>query len=493
MSTPSSIETFIETIRSEYRRFFDNQHPIALARAPLSLEVLGGSASFAGALVLGFPLSNAVFVALQPDPEPLIRVVVADWPAAEDGSGERSNALNVALPLTTLAPGGTPIEYQDLQSVVAGVDGSTDWALVALGCWLVLMREEFVSFAQGARMLICTTVSTACGLNPTAALAAATMQALTTMGDIRIDPRELALLCWRAEQLTNVAHGAIHVVTATKGTPHHLVPLLCQNYAMPENIALPDHLTLWGIAVGQTQSASPPNHHDLHTSALMGYRMIADQAGLPAEHYTGSGQTVMRISDRRWRGFLANISPSEFARAYNDALPKQMGGADFLARYGGITDPRIQIDPTRSYPIRSATAHVIHEHFRARTFAHVLRSTADTPETATILGELMNQSPASYAGGAGEFASAHALVSMMQETGPSSGVYGARITDTGMVAVLGHTAAGTAVQAIAEQFAAQTGVAVPVLRGSLVGASDLGTSWFVADQKDTGTAQVTDD
>ena len=47
----------------------------------------------------------------------------------------------------------------------------------------------------------------------------------------------------------------------------------------------------------------------------------------------------------RWHGYLANISPSEFASRFAEQLPERMRGAEFLARYGGITDTVTRVDP----------------------------------------------------------------------------------------------------------------------------------------------------
>ena len=42
-------------------------------------------------------------------------------------------------------------------------------------------------------------------------------------------------------------------------------------------------------------------------------------------------------------GYLANISPSEWAEKYEEELPVSMAGADFLAQYGSHWDGATQV------------------------------------------------------------------------------------------------------------------------------------------------------
>src|SRR5205814_921389 len=116
-------------------------------------------------------------------------------------------------------------------------------------------------------------------------------------------------------------------------------------------------------------------------------------AGLPVTRTEGAH---VRVEDSRWHGYLCNIPPSEWERDYRDHLPETIQGAEFLARYGGSTDPVTTIAPDLRYPVRLPTAHPIYEHHRVRLFRALLAGPPPDDESLHLLGELMYQSHASY-------------------------------------------------------------------------------------------------
>lgn len=446
-------QNFLATIRAERGGWFEAHRPITLARAPLSLDVIGGTAEYGGSLVLGMPLAQAVFVALQLDPEPVVRISYR-----LDGRGSRTDGFrpDAAPPfemmLNTLAPEGVPVEYAHAQDLLAAQAGVPRWAACVLGCWPVLMREEFVRLGGGARVLIGSTAPP--GVTPgSTALVAATLRALLAIAGVHLDPRECALLCRRVEHLAGVPiYGMIHPATAMAGVAGHITPLLCRPCTFLDKPALPQDLAIWGITPGRY--APSPAAQDARLGALLGYRMLAEAAGLPVKRE--SGQAHVCVQDQRWRGYLAQLTPSEYAGRYRAVLPTQITGRDFLARYGGVTDPAVQIDPAQTYAVRHPTAHVIMEHFRAHTFAALLRGSGEeqnVAESPHLLGELMYQSHESWARCVPPTRAGSDLVALVREAGPGQGLYGARVSDNGIVVVLGHVEAAQAVQNIAGRYA----------------------------------------
>ena len=83
-----------------------------------------------------------------------------------------------------------------------------------------------------------------------------------------------------------------------------------------------------------------------------------------ASVYNGSavmaGQLVLRLADRSTMWFEARV-------------PEVMRGDEFLARYGGTTDPVTRVDPDRTYAVRQPAAHPIHEHHRVAASGSILR------------------------------------------------------------------------------------------------------------------------
>jgi galactokinase len=184
----------------------------------------------------------------------------------------------------------------------------------------------------------------------------------------------------------------------------------------------------------------------------------------------------VRISDHRWGGYLANVTPSEWLHDFESRIPEAITGAEFLQRYAGTADPVTSVDPKVTYPVRHPTRHPIEEHLRVRTFAELLQHPPSESRLG-LLGELMYQSHASYSAcGLGSEAT-DTLVEMVRGLGPDSGLYGAKITGAGSggtVAILGRADARAALVDIAERYARLSGRRPAVFSGSGPGAHQFG-------------------
>jgi len=201
--------------------------------------------------------------------------------------------------------------------------------------------------------------------------------------------------------------------------------------------------------------------------------MIADLAGLPT---MSDGDRVL-VQDDRWGGYLANITPSELARDFADWLPNRMHGAEFLARYGGITDAVTRVKPEVWYPVRQATSHPVYESDRVTRFGELLSTGLEHADGAVSMGALMFRSHASYSACGLGSDGTDRLVDLVIEAGPTQGLFGAKITgggSGGTVAVFGTEAARSAVHHIARQYEQETGVRAHVFDGSGPGAEQLG-------------------
>jgi L-arabinokinase len=211
----------------------------------------------------------------------------------------------------------------------------------------------------------------------------------------------------------------------------------------------------------------------VRTAAFMGYRMIADAAGLPARR---EGHLV-RVEDARWGGYLANVTPAEFAARFAPGLPPVMSGSDFLARYHGTGDEATQVRGERRYPVRQATAHPVYEHERVTRFAELLGRLADEPSIAIELGRLMYASHQSYSAcGLGSIETDR-LVELVASAGPEHGLFGAKITgggSGGTVAVFGTVEAEPRLRDLVSRYEAETGRRAEVFSESGPGAAETG-------------------
>jgi galactokinase len=457
----ADVEGFIEALNRldqhpvpEARALFGGEADLIVTRAPGRLDVMGGIADYSGSLVLELPAREATLVALQRDTLRTLTIV-------STGAEANNRAAAFHMPLADFERGGAAADYETARKYFER-DPKTHWAAYAAGALLVLMRERGVRFNEGARMLIHSSVPEGKGVSSSAALEVAVMQAVAAAFDLSIDPRQVALLCQKVENLVAGAPcGVMDQMTAACGETNRFLALLCQPAELQSMAELPEGLAVWGLDSGVRHSVSGADYSSVRAGAFMGYRMMAEMAGLVAE---------------KWGGYLANVTPSEFEQRFAPRLPERMDGGDFLARYGSIADTVTRIEAGRSYAIRAPTAHPIYEHFRVRAFMEMLDRAPGAPRRE-LLGELMYQSHASYSACGLGSAGTDLLVDMVRAAGSGQGLYGAKITgggSGGTVAVLGRGDAGAAIEAIAEQYGRATGDVPYIFSGSSPGAARFG-------------------
>lgn len=463
------VEAFIETINTAQNAqdLFDREHEIVVARAPGRLDVMGGIADYSGSLVLQMPIQEATLVALQSTASRELHIISL-------GAEKNDRHPVCKMSLLEFESSGRPLDYAAAQAYFKR-NPVQSWAAYVAGAFLVLMRELQVEFAQGANILISSDVPEGKGVSSSAAIEVATMQAICAAFDITLKPREMALLCQKVENLVvGAACGVMDQMTAVCGDSKRLLALLCQPGELQGSVALPEDLSVWGIDSGVRHSVAGSDYRAVRVGAFMGYRMIADLAGLAIE--TSAAEGLTRVIDPKWHGYLANISVSEFEHSYSDCLPDMINGADFMAEYGGTTDIVTRVEPDRTYAVRKPTAHPIYEHARVRTFAELLR-VKPQPRRPEMLGELMYQSHASYSACGLGSNETDRLVNLVRAYGTDNGLYGAKITgggSGGTVAVLGLRGADAAIEELAEQYRQEAGYRPYIFENSSPGAATFG-------------------
>ncbi|HST51708.1 MAG TPA: hypothetical protein VLJ61_06820 [Pyrinomonadaceae bacterium] len=447
--------------------FFRPRREVVVTRAPGRLDLMGGIADYSGALVLELPTSAATHAALQIVEDDALTVVSLSTDLA-------SAPRRYEMSLAEFVRDGSPVSYEEARARFAS-DAESRWAAYVMGAFLVLMRERGCVFERGARLLVRSDVPEGKGVSSSAALEVAIMRAVAAAYRLEMSPRETAFLCQRVENMVAGAPcGVMDQMTAACGEEGRLLALLCQPCEARGYVTLPPELSVWGVDSGVRHSVGGADYATVRTAAFMGYRMIADFEGLRA--VDGGAGSRLTIEDPKWHGYLANISPAEFEKCYAPLLPERVSGAEFLARYRGITDQITSVEPARIYPVLAATRHPVREHARVVEFAEALRDWRD-PAQAERLGELMYESHASYSAcGLGSDATDE-FVRLVREEGTVHGLYGAKITgggSGGTVAVLARSDAGDAVAKVAAGYAASAGVSSFVLGGSSPGACRFG-------------------
>jgi L-arabinokinase len=424
----------------ECRDLFDSDAELWVARAPGRLDLMGGIADYSGSLVLELPIAEAAFVALQRDDSRRIRIVTLARTESRDAVFEMS--------LDNFERDGAPLDYDEARKLF---QGPTHWAAYVAGAFLVLMREQDWQFQQGARILLASKVPEGKGVSSSAAVEVAAMSAVATAFGLELAPRDLALLSQKVENaIAGAPCGVMDQMTAVSGVEGKLLALLCQPAEIQETIDLPDDLAVWGLEAGERHSVGGADYASVRAGAFMGYRIIAELAGLKTEAVDG----VVKVEDGIWGGYLANVTPFEFESSYAEHIPERLAGDDFLKQYGGTTDEITRVNPVLDYPVRNPTAHAVYEHSRVRAFVGLLRGPASARRNEQ-LGKLMYQSHASYSACGLGSAGTDLLVNLVRESGVRSGLYGARITgggSGGTVAILGARNAEAAVRRVAARY-----------------------------------------
>ena len=269
--------------------------------------------------------------------------------------------------------------------------------------------------------------------------------------------------------------GVMDQMTAAAGEANQLLSMICQPAELRGSIKLPEELAVWGLDSGTRHSIGGGDYGSVRAGTFMGYRIIADLAGLSVEQH---GDRVS-IDDPRWRGYLANLAPAEFEENFAASLPESLSGAEFLSRYGGATDSVTSVDPEREYAIRAPTVHAIYESFRVRRFAELFQRQGNSlaQEEKIALGNLMYESHASYSACGLGSPGTDLLVELVRTAGVKRGLFGAKITgggSGGTVAVLGNRNSETALREVAQRYAAETAHQPYIFSGSSPGSAAFG-------------------
>ena len=458
------VAAFLETVRAA-RELFDAASEIFITRAPGRLDVMGGIADYSGALVLEMPTAEAAFVALQKQSARTLKIVSL-------GAEQNNRTHFYEMPLDDFDGGdGEPLSYDAARAKFARAPAD-GWAAYIAGAFLVLMREKSVYFERGARLLIDSKVPEGKGVSSSAALEVAAMNAIAAAFEIALEPRELAILCQKVENLVVGAPcGIMDQISSNCGEPNRLLSMICQPAELGGGVEIPEDLAVWGIDSGIRHSVGAGDYGSVRTGAFIGYRIIAGLAGLKVEQTETAG--LVTIEDRKWNGYLANLTPAEFERDYAARLPQTISGAEFLARFQGITDTVTKIDPAENYAVFYPTAHPVYENFRVHAFAELMKK----PRAETNLeelGELMYQSHRSYTDCGLGTDGTDLLVALVKK---SKALYGAKITgggSGGTVAVLGKKGAAAEIRKIAEDYESRTNYRPYIFSGSSPGAAAFG-------------------
>ncbi len=438
-------DAFCAAAQARRGDLFHAEGPITVAAAPGWVDLIGGTATDGGSLALGWPTGATALVALQPDPEPLIQLFVAEQ--------------YFQFPCAALVDAtGWPCSFNELTKQLYSAPPEL---AELLGIWVALMREEFVRFPAGVRVWM----QPAAGPGAAASVTAALAQALVTAFAVKLSARELALAVEVALAHSHGLGGAgtLGPMVSLCAPATHLLLLHQQPAWRWGDVHLPHGAAIWVLTVGAPVPQAPSPR--LRTAARLAYAAIAAADGL-----------TLQAADRQWQGYLANLAGTTFEQRYRAALPTTLRGKT-------IKPPdhqAMEIDPEAQYPLQAVAALAVGEHLRARMIVALLRGAASKPQRDDdlhLIGELLLQSH--WAQHAAGFSDAHAdaLLELVVAQGVEHGLFGARMPApaTGAtLVILGRTDADALVHTLADSYAQRVGLPVTVTSGSSPGASAVG-------------------
>lgn len=277
------------------------------------LDLLGGVADYAGALVLEVPTSARTTVTATP----CDRLVIGE----------------VALTASQVAE----LARTDYPAVRQELDAAPKWTRYLLGVAVVLVRHGAIE-PPAVRLTVESDVPQSAGVSSSAALEVATARALGA-GDT--DPIRLARLCQEAENyVVGAPCGAMDQIAVAAGTPGEVLPILCRPATAGDSRRLPPGIEVVGWPSGATHDVAASPYGRARAAAFMGKRILEDSAAASWE----------------WISQL----PGDLLAT----LPDDIDGSAFIDRWGTTGDALTTVDPDLSYPLRAAASFGGEEHAR---------------------------------------------------------------------------------------------------------------------------------
>ncbi len=461
-------------ILNELQGFFDSASPIAGARAPGRLDVMGGVADYSGSVVLEMPIAEAAYAAWQWRDDRLLRILSV---APETEGFQPYVEVSLDALITTE---GRLRPVEEVRATLSK-DSRTRWASYIVGCFYMMIhaytkvsqgRVDSRLGERGANILLESDVPLGAGVSSSAAIEVATMHALSEAAGIHPSDLTLAAWCQKAENfIVGAPCGIMDQVTSALGAEGMLLALRCQPHHHLGNYRIPRGWRFVGIDSRVKHSVGGSAYTKARVGAFMGLKVIQLESG---------GKLL--------ENYLCQMKPDEFAM-YRELIPDTILGAEYKALYGLLPDTVTRVVPEETYHPRLCAEHPILENERVMKLMAVLRyveecelTGEDTQDPAILweAGQLMYAAHASYSDrlnlGSAE---TDLLVHLVKKRGAESGLFGAKITGGGAggtvaVLCLDSPEADRALQGVCEEYQRQTQAEPYLFLGSSPGALSFG-------------------
>ncbi|HNU42838.1 MAG TPA: hypothetical protein PLM56_08265 [Cyclobacteriaceae bacterium] len=387
--------------------------------APGRLDVMGGIADYSGSLVLQMPIAQQTEVNL---------TLRTDYICVLKSYIGTSQPWILELSYRDLLPNKL-VDYAFAKQFLS--HRKQIWAGYIVGCALVLQKEKGIEFT-GANIEIRSAVPLGKGVSSSASVEVAVMRALVQAFQLTLLPTELPTLAQKVENfVVGAPCGLMDQLACHLGKPNHLLPIVCQPDLTEPLLPIPNDLHFVGIDSGVKHTVSGHQYGNVRSAAFMGYSLIAAHLGASTQDLKHALLTGER-NHLPFRGYLCNISVSEFESSYQNMLPFTLTGKAFLEKNISI-DPVTKINPGVTYSVRTCTKHPVYENNRVDLFRSLLlsyshQSTSNQIKILAEMGTLMYASHESYSHCGLGSARTDEIVSLAKN---ATGIYGAKITGGG--------------------------------------------------------------
>jgi galactokinase len=266
--------------------------------APGRVNLIGGHTDYSGGLVLPIAIDLGTTII-----------------------GQRGHERVVLASLDDPDPAEIPLDVEDPASV------TPVWARYVAG----VVAE--VAPPTGFIGQVATTIPIGTGLSSSAALEVAV--ALALVGDDRIDRRQLALACQRAEhRASGVPCGIMDQFASLMGVEGHALLIDCTTLDVTE-VALPDDVAVVVVDSGQRRALSEVGYGDRRAEVLRAAEVLGPLATAALDDVEALDDTVLR---KRARHVVTeNQRVRDFVRATNDGDVRS-AGALMTESHGSLRD-----------------------------------------------------------------------------------------------------------------------------------------------------------
>jgi galactokinase len=460
-------------VRAELAGAFAARDATRFSQSPGRLDVMGGVAGSAGAIMLACPIDRSAAVALQARDDRELQIFSFNQFDAHE-------PFTLRIPLEAVAR--SAVEKLGKELAAPG----RAWAAAIVGCLRQLHDAALIDLLKpsspGLNVAVLSDIPRGAGLGSAAAMSVATLLNLADHFGLReqLSLDQVATLSrgspWQFAGNSQAADESVACLTGSAGTLSRFDP---QSRTLGSPLTLPAGVRVFGIDSGVAQ---PPTRDELRQATFMGHKIIL-------EKMREMGRAASRVlTSDPLGGYLANLDPDDYKTLFRPYLPDTLKGGEFLLKYGNPVPLEIKILPDVRYPVRSSVDHHVLEAMRIRSFLRFMQEAAtrlpDDPARDLLLnkaGHLMYASDFSYSHDAGLGCSECSLLVKLIREREHSGFYGARITDQGgggTIAILTEESARSndGLLEVMRLYEEKTGKSAHILHPASQGAWEIPTS-----------------